>query len=53
MARKAFSALDVLKKNLLEHLDDLEHWRELSEIDIDPAKLTAYDESKVFDIVGS
>ncbi len=47
MARKAYSALDVLRKNLLEHLDDLEHWRELSEIDIDPSKLTAYDENKV------
>lgn len=41
------SALDVLRKNLLEHLDDLGHWRELSEIDIDPSKLTAYDETKV------
>ncbi len=47
LARKAFSALDVLKKNLLEHLDDLEHWRELSEIDVDASKLTLYDENKI------
>lgn len=47
MARKAFSALDVLKKNLLEHLDDLGHWRELMEVDIDPSKLSVYDVDKV------
>lgn len=27
LARKAFSALDVLRRNLLEHLDDLGHFR--------------------------
>lgn len=47
MARKAFSALDVLRKNLLEHLEDLHHWEELSQIDVDPSKLTVYDEKKV------
>lgn len=47
MARKAFSALDVLRRNLLEHLDDLGQFRELHAIDVDPSKLTIYDENKV------
>jgi hypothetical protein len=47
MARKAFSALDVLRRNLLEHLDDLGHFREVLDIDVDPSKLTVYDENKI------
>jgi hypothetical protein len=44
---KAYSALDILKRNLLEHLEDLEQWRELYNVDLDPSKLTVYDENKI------
>jgi hypothetical protein len=44
---KAYSALDILKRNLKEHLEDLEQWRDLYHVDLDPSKLTVYDENKV------
>jgi hypothetical protein len=36
-----------LKRNLKEHLEDLEQWRDLYNVDLDPSKLTVYDENKV------
>jgi hypothetical protein len=44
---KAYSALDILKRNLMEHMEDLEQWRELYNVDLDPSKLTVYDENKI------
>lgn len=44
---RAFSALDVLKRNLLEHIEDLEQWRDLYDVDLDPSKLSVYDENKI------
>ena len=44
---RAYSALDVLKRNLMEHLEDLEQFRDLYEVDMDPSKLAVYDENKI------
>lgn len=44
---KAYSALDILKRNLLEHIEDLGQWRDLYDVDLDPSKLSVYDENKI------
>eukprot|EP01091_Cochliopodium_minus_P015440 TRINITY_DN54_c0_g1_i2.p1 TRINITY_DN54_c0_g1~~TRINITY_DN54_c0_g1_i2.p1 ORF type:complete len:1029 (-),score=426.23 TRINITY_DN54_c0_g1_i2:67-3153(-) len=44
---EANRALDILKKNLIEHVEDLKVWVDLSEFDLDSEKKEKYDPSLI------
>jgi len=46
---KARSGLEVLKRNLEEHLEDMYHWRQLHQLDQDVAAPDVFDLQKVLD----